>query len=188
MALRMLACLGVLFGCATYEPLPIEAPVALDSGHGLLLIVIDSNFEIDAFDIGRLRLGASGSGEQYLLYDLPAGSYNWEQIYPANDWSARMRYVLYRGGDRVRRAFDVHPGIINYPGHIGVHRVSWQWIRFKTVNRSSIAYAGLRELAPDLLEKYQMEYTGFQRDDFLLEYQEKLEQRDSTVAAGGDGS
>lgn len=167
-------------------------PVSPDSAflrseeNGWLLLSIGSNLGAGKLLVGAARLDIPASGDQYFLYELKPGRYEWKEFRSPRGKYYQMYWRLRGAVDSERRRFTIEPGVINYAGFLGLNRVSWNWTEIQLVNRSSMAIEHLRENHPELLDRYSFRYGGFQRDDFPEAYLEAL--RAQANADGVEGA
>lgn len=165
MSLLAVACIG----CTThFRPLTTKQLPPLEPRRGYLLLEVDSTFPIEKLSARAWTIDVHGSGHQFLLYSVPAGTYDWSQMYTV---SPRLRYMLSAMHDRERRTFHIHPGAINYAGQLRFTVIRGTWVKLEFVNRSSFALDVLLDRYPELFRTHDVVYTGFQRDDFLETYQ-----------------
>jgi hypothetical protein len=174
-SLALLA-LAALLGCTTLRPIELDEPLELGPGEGILLIDVASNVPLDRVYIsgtvyvgGAIYVGDLPAGHNQRLFAAPAGDYRWAKV-TLNPKLAFRMFV------RDYWKFRIEPGRISYPGMLMVHgsRSSF-WTADSYVlslNRSAASHKLLEACFPKLLERYPIEYTGRDRDDFLSRYQE----------------
>jgi hypothetical protein len=164
-------------GCGSYyRQIPPRESVAMKKGDGLLVIDLASEIRVENLQLAAwVRVGPLDPTQRYHILSVPPGRYSWRTVEVSHYgyW-----YRLYRSPDGERREFDVVAGQINYPGQLQLRRAGPGMIHFGVSNQSAHALADLEQLVPDLLTRHPMVYTGFQRDDFLLEYRRTKEARD----------
>ncbi|MBB5207386.1 alpha/beta hydrolase family protein [Chiayiivirga flava] len=147
---------------------PGEAP-RLKDGEALLAIAVDSSTPVqevrikrEGFALNAGKLRDSQNGRSMQLYALPAGRYRWDRV--------RLFGLRYRLGDDEEFAFDVRPGVINYPGDLVVRPRGWFHAVMHVANRGLQAMDWLDAHHPALSAAVPFVYTGHYGDPFPAAY------------------
>jgi dipeptidyl aminopeptidase/acylaminoacyl peptidase len=164
--------------------------VELGPNEGLLLIAVDTptplaylkiKREGALFDGGTLRAMPKGRTSQ--LYVVPAGRYRWESVLES--------WLRFKMDDDEEYAFDVKPGVINYPGDL-VYRPRGTYSALMHVaNRGLLAIDWLDKQHPAIAQRVPLAYVGHYPDPVPAMYREaaakapRVEDRTTPVPAGG---
>ena len=139
----------------------------LDEDVGYLLLGVETNRNLKGLQIsGRQLIEFSHKdltyGSNFILVDLPAGTYSINQIQFNKYWRLQITNKKYW-------KFTVQPGKINYVGHMEIVRKGY-WntsTSVELVNRSSEAIDFLEHNFPTILANRQLTYGGPGEDDFF---------------------
>lgn len=155
-------------GTSAADWLEPGAPLALDEDEGLLLLVIDSDAEIEDVVLDRdgspmkLKVAKLSRGVHVRIAVASAGTYRFLHLgFDGRDISYKWKFP-----ERLRRSgFTVEPGKINYFGDV-VSRGAM--MRDVTVdNRASTAVVRVEERFPGLVRRYPWRYAGPAPDPFV---------------------
>jgi dipeptidyl aminopeptidase/acylaminoacyl peptidase len=159
---------------------PGEIP-KLDSGEGLLLVEVDSNFDLDSvrvkkdgalFTAGVLR--GIKAGQSARLYVVPAGRYVWYQV--TTSWGA-----AYTMTNKTEYRFDVVPGKITYSGDLIFRPTSAFTANLLVSNRGLRAMDWLEAQHPQLARTYDFVYAGHYPDPFPTFYRKERQSVTASV-------
>lgn len=140
----------------------------IDEDSGYLLLSVSTNFPLHGINIEgekKLRLSADNltPGSKYILVDVPAGTYNIDQI--------KYNNYLYLALDEKLWTFDVKAGEISYVGNLDIYtnlQVAWQKAGQPLLkNRSSDALQFMELNFPTLLKARKLKYRGPGEDNFF---------------------
>jgi dienelactone hydrolase len=143
--------------------------VTLAPNEGLLVIAVDSTLDIENLRIDRsgVAIGEGllrriGKGRTTQLFAVPAGRYRWKSF-----THSVFRYDL---GDAAELAFEVKPGVVNYPGDLIVR--PQHGMSLHVSNRGLLAMDWLRQQHPQAWSAYELAYTGHYPDPFPARYRD----------------
>lgn len=164
--------------------------VELAPNEGLLLIAVDTSMPLSylrikregaLFDGGTLRAMAKGRTSQ--LYAVPAGRYRWDAV--------MQSWLRFKTGDDEEYAFDVKPGVVNYPGDLVYRPTGSYSAMLHVANRGLLAIDWLEQQHPEVARSVPLAYTGHYPDPFPALYREAAaeatrgEDRTTPVPAAG---
>lgn len=149
---------------------PGEAP-RLAPGDALLLIALDTDTEIVSLRIAREGINSDmrhlrdvAKGRTAQLYVVSPGRYRWSML--------STRFLRFKLGKDDEYAFEVKPGVLNYPGDL-IYRGSGYFAgRTHISNRGLAAMDWLEKHHPVLFREQRFEYTGHYPDPFPAFYRE----------------
>lgn len=158
----------LLGACATQvTSLKYDQDKPLANQQGYLLLGVQTNQNLHTIDISgpqdiELSSADIKKGTNYLLVDLPAGTYTINQVLFGH-------YRAVDLNDEEKWQFEVVPGQINYVGHLEVRlRGYWRVThQIELVNSSSEALEFLLEKYPNLYSKRSLVYGGPGQDYFF---------------------
>jgi len=171
--ISILVFLLVLTGCvAAVDTIKTDGVQATAADRGFVLIGIDSNQQLNEVHIRgpkniKLTQADMPEGGNYLLFELPAGSYQISYI------SLGYAYGWVLDDDELW-AVNIKPKAINYIGDLSVKQQS-QFSPYADIqlrNRASIAYSYMRARFPVTLENNSLHYSGPGADFFLSHIQQ----------------
>lgn len=146
-----------------------ESP-QLDPGEGLLLVGIDSSYDLDSIWIrpdGRLAgsttLRGIKSGRTARLFVAGAGHYRWADL-------KVFGRAAYRLDDDDEYRFEVRPGVVNYAGELVFRPLTLRSARIQLTNRGLQAIDWLQEHNPEVWERREFVYSGHYPDPFPAFY------------------
>ncbi|MCW8878006.1 MAG: hypothetical protein OQJ89_09755 [Kangiellaceae bacterium] len=140
----------------------------ISSGNGLLFLPIESKgFFESIFISGETELVVKKN--QFQLFELPAGEYQIEKI----DFGHGYIDLTESENPGIWR-FNVSEGKLNYAGHLIVEKIEGRYASYDLINRSSSALKTLKDKYNQLLDKFELHYSGMIQDDFFL-YVRELE-------------
>ncbi|MCB1643119.1 MAG: S9 family peptidase [Xanthomonadales bacterium] len=157
--------------------------VQLREQQGLLLLAVDSPIKLYSATLnhpgkvlGPVVLRKLEPGRQHALYVVDAGRYMWQSVKPIANW--RLNLI-----SEDTFAFDVRPGVINYPGDLVID-MSGGWISdLGLYDRALPAIDWLQAQHADVLEQYPLQYTGHYPDPFPDYYRELKGKAEPDVVA-----
>lgn len=125
---------------------------SLTDNDGYLLLSVDSELDLEQLNISgqkSFHLGAADltAGKHYILLALPAGDYQIESAKLSNWWSIRLKAGYWN--------FSVKSGQISYIGELQLKGQAPE-----LENRASMALQYLEQNHANLLQKYQVRYSG----------------------------
>jgi hypothetical protein len=158
----------ILTGCAqTVSTLKTDQDKLLSNQSGYLLIGIETNRDLKSISISgttNIQLSAKDlrRGSNFILVDLPAGTYVIEKVHLNNYWRVEMEDSDYWD-------IKVLPEKINYVGHLNIGTSGFGQIysRLELINKSSYAMEFMEERFPTILESRDMHYGGPGDDSFF---------------------
>jgi hypothetical protein len=158
---------AVLLGGCVSAVSSLENPsaVVLEQEEGFLLIEVDTTHNLDAIYISgekKIKLTSADlrAGSNYILVNLPAGSYDIDRVDLNGFWYYKLEDELWE--------FSVEAGVVSYVGNLRFEGGTWGFSgHFALINRSSFALEYLDENHPELLETRRMEYRGPGNDRFF---------------------
>lgn len=186
-ALRRLCALAVLL-CAFAMPShaamrlvkPGETPT-LAPGDALLLIAVDTDAKIASLRIAREGMNSDmrtlrdiEKGRSSQLYVVSPGRYRWNMLS-----TAFMRFKLSKDDEY---AFEVKPGVLNYPGDLIYRSTNGFFGRTHISNRGLAAMDWLEKQHPGPFLQQRFEYTGHYPDPFPAFYRAALGDKPRTEA------
>ncbi|MCB5213919.1 hypothetical protein LHL18_10505 [Rheinheimera aquimaris] len=144
----------------------VFAPLAHNQGY--VLLGIETNNDLDYILIDgpkRIRLSCDDlrAGTNYLLVDLPAGTYTIEKVRLARYWKFDLDEADYW-------QFSIEAQKISYVGHFEFvsNGVWWNmFARLELVNRSSEALVFMEQNFPEILSGFNLVYKGPGQDPFF---------------------
>jgi dipeptidyl aminopeptidase/acylaminoacyl peptidase len=150
---------------------PGEIP-KLGANDGLLLVSVDSEVTLEFVRISRegvnfdvRTLHAVKAGRNSHLYVVPAGHYRW----------ATLGYIgEYRLSKNPEFAFDVKPGVLNYPGDLIFRPTGWLTALVHVSNRGLLGMDWLQSQHPVLYRDRRFEFAGRYPDPFPALYREAI--------------
>jgi len=161
--------------------LPLDEPVELAPGEGLLLFEMETNevmpeLTMSSIDGGYTTLVIRDlqPGRRTHIMRVPAGRYAWRRLEIMGYEVGGKMYPYFLDLDRDDEDFhfDVKEGVANYPGLLVVSRKD-RWITRFTINRSGQLARRVVDESRWMIEQYPLHYTGRRRDDFLEYYSER---------------
>jgi hypothetical protein len=163
--MRLLIALLLLANVAEVRADPYDTESPLPKRWGYLVVDTISGRAVTQWRLDRtLTIDRLPLGRQTVLIRLPAGSYQWQEI---NIPYFNLPYRIDLFDDK-RWAFRVDAQKVNYAGTLIVHETRASdsaGVRF--VNRSSEVVGLLEQKFPELLQQFNLQYSGYNRDDFL---------------------
>lgn len=158
----------VLASCATnVKTIKKDIDKTLDSDTGYLLIGVETNRDLKSISLfGPKHINLSSNdlrqGSNFILVDLPAGTYVINNISLNNIWKLEMIEEDYW-------EIELLPGKVNYVGHINISSTGWWRPRSKIelVNKSSYAVEFMQQNFPTILANKQLYYGGPAKDAFF---------------------
>lgn len=172
---------------------PVEAGEVPELGadEGLLLVTVETeiNFEAVYMKLAGAVLGSRvlkdvKAGRHRVLMRLEAGRYGWDRLRVGN-WARSNRWSDYRLGEDPESYFDVHAGVINYPGDLIVGSFSANGTRIQSMDHALLAIDWLEANHPALLGKLSLKYTGAAPDPFPAHYQQTRQAKGDHAKLGG---
>jgi hypothetical protein len=172
--MKMLFPLVILFGllnagCAQkIVTINTDVDKTLDNKTGYLLMSVDTNVSLHSISIGgekRLRLTAKNLklGSNYIMVDIPAGTYEIEDVKLSKYYHISLEDGLWR--------FTINPGEINYIGNLNIEVVTnlftLQGARAILENQSTEALLFLEHKFPNIYQARKLSYAGPGEDDFF---------------------
>ncbi len=147
--------------------------VNLDADEGLLVLSIDTNYQVSRAGIsplgktfGDYGIARPEVGLTTKLLVASAGTYGW------NDITLGDKYFPLR--DDADYTFTVAPGVINYPGNLIIRLKGYGYAVIHVANRSLAHLDFLAEKFPDINAKYEFKYSGKYPDPFPSFYKNEL--------------
>lgn len=158
----------VLTGCAkSVSSLKTDQSTTLNKNSGYLLIGVNTNRDLKGIYIsGNQNIVLSHkdlrSGSNFILVELPAGTYVIEKVQLNNAWRVEMENEDYWD-------IEVLPEKINYVGHIDLSAQGfWQVsAHVELVNKSSYAIEFMEQQFPKILATRDIHYGGPGNDTFF---------------------
>ncbi|MFZ5638677.1 MAG: alpha/beta hydrolase family protein [Pseudomonadota bacterium] len=162
----------------------------LDADEGLLVLAVDSNKPLrmvrisrDGVNLDVRTMRGVEKGQSARLYVVPAGRYRWTSVGYLGD---------YKISKDPEFAFEVKPGVLNYPGHLVFRSTGWFSALVHVSNRGLVALDWLDKTHPALARAQRFAYTGHYPDPFPAIYREALAgaapAEDKTVDAPSPGT
>jgi pimeloyl-ACP methyl ester carboxylesterase len=147
---------------------PGEA-VTLEPDEGLLLVAVDSTHELESLRIerdgvvfGHGMLRSIGIGRTTQLFVAPKGKYRWKTV-----TRGELGWNL---GDGEEYAFEVRPGVVNYPGDLIFRHLRRYEVSMTIANRGLVVIDWLQKEHLALWRSYGMQFTGHYPDPFPARY------------------
>ena len=162
----LLASTALLAGVRKVDP---GESIELEPDEGLLVIGVDTPIDLKYlrvkrngawFDAGSLRSMKAGLTSQ--LYVVPEGKYRWDEV--------SVGYFRFVMGDDEEYAFDVKPGVINYPGHLVFRPRGDFHALLHVTNRGLLSLDWLQQQHPTLIAEHELAYAGHYPDPFPAAY------------------
>jgi hypothetical protein len=183
----LLFCLTACAGPVARPVVP-GTPVELAHGEGLLIVHVDTQVPIEALALDRATVSERlPRGRHLWLIPLERGRYRWDRISFGSDSGAAHIHRIDRSDEDF--AFDVEPGVINYPGElvlradVSTRSVSGS-VRVRNRNHSAMAVRRLRDLDPDVLRTFPLRHAGASGDTFLEVYSRERKETSEPAAPG----
>ncbi|GAB2515426.1 alpha/beta hydrolase family protein [Lysobacter humi (ex Lee et al. 2017)] len=145
-------------------------PVDLRPGEGLLLVSIDTDYELasvrfrrDGAILGGGTFRSLEKGRTTRLYAVPGGRYHWTRVTRLDTWIYTNWVDV---GDDEDFAFEVKPGKVNYPGDLVYRGGAFSTSQLRLANRGLAALDWLRAKHPSTPAGYGFAYSGRYPDPF----------------------
>lgn len=146
------------------EVQPGEVP-KLSGSDALLVVSVDSDVFLDFVRVSRTGIGmfdnrtlrGVGKGVTTRLYVLPAGRYRWATVGFIGE---------YRLSKDPEFEFDVHPGVLNYPGDLVFRRQRWGYALVHMSNRGLPVMDWLEREHPGVATSTRFRFSGRYDDPF----------------------
>lgn len=149
-------------------------PVALKPGEGLLLVSIDTDYEIASVRFRREGATFGGGvfrslekGRSTRLYAVPAGRYRWTRLTLFDTWSYTSGADV---SDDADFGFEVRAGQVNYPGDLVYRGGAFGWSDLRVANRALAVLDWLHTSHPAIPAAYEFAYSGRFPDPFPAYY------------------
>lgn len=161
-------CALILASCAsTVTGIKKDVDVALSPNEGYLMLQVNTNYDLREIKLrGKTNIVLTSedlkSGSNYILANLPAGSYRIDSI--------RIGGYIFKHFDRELWSFRVQEGVISYVGHLNMQtRGNFYGVNsnIQLLNKSSFALEYLEENFANILSSRQVKYWGPGEDSFF---------------------
>lgn len=166
LCLSLFVCLSIS-SCATkVSSIKEDGAVQLKQEEGFLLIALKSNINLKEISISGekyIKLSAKDlrKGNSYILVNLPAGDYTFDQI-------KLNSYIRINDFEDDIWDFSVQKNTISYVGHLDFRSTMWGFYSYiKLINKSSIALEYLEDEFPEMLTNHSVQYQGPGQDSFF---------------------
>lgn len=160
---------------ASIRPVAVGEVPTLKPDEGLLLVDVDTQTPIDALrfvqpgnDTGSKTITDLPKGQTTRLYVVTAGSYHWSRL----EFTSHDHWFFFELNRYPDLAFEVRPGVINYPGDF-LYRPSNR-IAVRVPNRALVGIDWLRANAPGVYTRFDFDYSGHYPDPFPAFYKAAL--------------
>lgn len=178
----------VLSGCISkVTSIKVDKDRKLDEEMGYLLMAVDTNVDLKSITvIGERNFKLTSEdlrrGSNYILIDMPEGSYHISQVNQRN-WLGEYYVTL----EEEYWTVNIERGKVSYIGDMTIRSSRFNLSgRFILVNKSSFALEFMEREFPNILANRTMVYRGPGKDTFLKNVTQKNTSETPFVKVGGD--